>query len=392
VLADPDNAMTHLLAMLEKGKPSAVSNAALRILGSIAGVPDTPKAQKDVAVAELIKRTEGMMNNVYYEAAIEGLVRANDSRAVGPLRKMTKGMAKAKEVKRAALRGLALTYKDAGAIEQLKSGLEGGMMSDAEDQLAAAVTLIEAGDQAGFDWASRKLEPKKGGFVKGLMKTKSDIDPVPRLVLTLIDKRGDQSRAVLTKALEGRTAGDGIWAAIHIGLLELGDASHLADVKSVASGDYAASTRMRAATALAAHKDYSGIAALASIAADKRSKPGLRSAVAATLGRIDHPDSVPPLVALLADKDASVRASAAYALARLNTPAALDGIGKAWEAEYERPAIVQAHLLRSATGRFQKEQVKNIAGRAAASQHASVKFLAAAVTPAAAAPPAKKKK
>ena len=64
--------------------------------------------RRDAIVAELIKRTEGMMNNLYYEAAIEGLLRAKDGRAVEPLRKMTKGIAKAEEVKNAALRGLAI--------------------------------------------------------------------------------------------------------------------------------------------------------------------------------------------------------------------------------------------------------------------------------------------
>ena len=45
----------------------------------------------------------------------------------------------------------------------------------------------------------------------------------------------------------------------------------------------------------------------------------------------------------------------AYALARLTTPAALDGMAKAFDATYERAPVVQAHLVRTAATRFPKE-------------------------------------
>ena len=379
VLADPDNAMTHLMALLARDKPAEVTNAALRILGDVAGDEATPKAQRDAIIAELIKRTEGMLNNLYYEAAIEGLVRAKDGRAVEPLRKMTKGIAKAEEVKNAALRGLALTYKDAAALEQLRAALKGS------NQLFAAVTLIEAGDGAGFEYAAQKLTPQKKGGLKGLLKTKSDVDPAPTLVRALLTRGDAQSRDVLTRALEGRAENDPLWPTINVALLELGDTSKLATVKTIVGGDYSTITRTRGAIALAKNNDYSGIAALSAIAADRKSRPEVRSSVADALAKIDHADSVAPLVALLADSNAGVRASAAYGLARLTIPAALDGMAKAFDASYERTPVVQAHLVRTAASRFPKEaRTKTLVEKAKGAQSASVKFIAAALTPAAA--------
>ena len=395
VIADPENAMTHLTAMLAKDKPEQVTNAALRILGDVAGDEATPKAQRDAIMAELIKRTEGMMNTIYYEGAIEGLVRAKDGRAVEPLRKMTKGMGKSDEVKQAALRGLALTYKDSAALEQLRAGLKGGMMSNAENQLFSAVTLIEAGDAAGFDYATQKLTPQKKGLMKGLMKSKSDIDPAPALVRALRARGDQQSRDVLTKALEGRAENDALWPSINVVILELGDASKLETVKKIVAGDYSTITRTNGAIALAKQKDYSGIAALNAMAADRKAKPALRVSVADALADINHDDSVAPLVSLLGDASPSVRAAAAYALTRLSGAAALDGIAKAYDASYERSPVVHAHLVRTAVAKFPKDaRTKSLVDKAKGSQSASVKFIALSLGTSAAAPPppAKKKK
>lgn len=362
-----------------------MTNAALRILGDVAGDEGTPKAQRDLFVAELIKRTEGMLNNLYYEAAIEGLVRAKDGRAVEPLRKMTKGLGKSDEVKQAALRGLALTYKDSAALEQLRAALKGS------NQLFAAVTLIEAGDAAGFEYATQKLTPQKKSALKGLLKTKSDVDPAPVLVRALLHRGDAQSRDVLTKALEGRAENDPLWPTINVVLLELGDASKVGTVKKIVAGDYSTIVRTRGAIALAKQQESStGIAALEEMAADRNAKPELRASIADALAKIDHADSVRPLVSLLADPSPSVRASAAYALARLTTPAALDGMAKAFDATYERTPVVQAHLVRTAATRFPKEaRTKALLDKAKTAQNASVKFIAVALAPAA---PAKKKK
>lgn len=386
VIADPENAMTHLTAMLAKGKPEQVTNAALRILGDVAGDEATPKAQRDAIVAELIKRTEGIMNTIYYEAAIEGLIRAKDGRAVEPLRKMTKGLGKSDEVKQAALRGLALTYKDSAALEQLRAGLKGA------SQLFSAVTLIEAGDAAGFEYATQKLTPQKKGLMKGLMKSKSDVDPAPVLVRALRTRGDQQSRDVLTKALEGRADNDPLWPTINVVLLELGDTSKLETVKKIVAGDYSPTTRTFGAVALAKNKDYSGIAALSAMA----SKPALRASVADALAEIDHADSVAPLVSMLGDSSPSVRAAAAYALTRLTNAAALDGFAKAYEATYERTPVVHAHLVRTAVTRFPKEaRTKALVDKAKTSSSASVKFIAlssSGAAPTAPPPPAKKKK
>ena len=382
VFADPENGMTHLSAMLAKDKPEAVSNAALRIMGAVAADESTPKAQRDAIVTELIRRTEGLMNTIYYEAAIEGLIRAKDGRAVEPLRKMTKGLGKSDEVKQAALRGLALTYKDAEALTQLRNALKGS------NQLFAAVTLIEAGDAAGFDYATQKLTPqKKGGGLKGLLKTKSDVDPAPPLARALLLRGDEKSREVLTKAMEGRAENDPMWPVLTVALLELGDTARLDAVKAIVASDaHSELTRMRGVVALAKNKDYSGVAALSSMT--RKATPSLKSSLADALADIDHTDSAAPLVALLGDANAGVRASAAYALARLTSPAALDGLAKAFDTDYERVPVVQAHLVRSAATRFPKEaKTKALLDKARAAPSASVKFIALALGPAADAKP-----
>ena len=117
--ANPAEAFTTLMALTGKGNQADVTNSALRLLGDLAGAEGCPPEQKDAAIKELTARTQGMMNNIYYEAAIEGLARARDPRGIEPIRKLTGGI-NANEVKRAAKRALLLTFKDAATLESVR--------------------------------------------------------------------------------------------------------------------------------------------------------------------------------------------------------------------------------------------------------------------------------
>jgi HEAT repeat protein len=389
--SDPDKAYSILMGLLDTKHGDAVNATALRVLGDLATAEGFPKEKKDAVVDELIKRTHGMMNATLYPAAIDGLLRTKDPRAVEPLRGLTKGMLKGPEVKRAALRALLLGYGDAGARESLQKDLKGGFMKEPQDQAAAALILIEAGEPAGLDWALQYLSKKK----------KKDPDFSPELVAALVERGDDAARGVLAKAVVTQDPGDWITTDMAIGLLQLGDASAIGAVRAALAKKDWPETRIRAAVALASQKDYSGIPVLKQMtesegllktafklalgnAVDVES---MRVAVASGLGRIDHADAVPVLISLLADKSERVRLSAAYALSGMTSDAALDGLARAMETDYgkegsrSRNPQVRAHLLRSATARFPADpRTRALLEKGGASDAVSVRFLALAET------------
>ena len=107
--------------------------------------------------------------------------------------------------------------------------------------------------------------------------------------------------------------------------------------------------------------------------------------VAYALARIDKPEVVPMLAALLDDKSAAVRSSAAEALARMADPAALDGCGRALDVDYgtlEGRSVnpeQHAHLVRSAALRFPGDaRLPALFQKASDSQAPTVRFLAVA--------------
>jgi HEAT repeat protein len=389
--ADPDKAFSVLIGLLDSKNGEEVNAAALRLLGRLAASEGFPQEKKDAVVDELIKRTHGMLNTSLYPAAIDGLMRAKDPRAVEPLRGLTKGMMKGPEVKRAALRALLLGYADAGAREALQKDLKGGFMKEPKDQVAAALVLIEAGDAAGLDFALQYLSKKK----------KKDPDFSPELVFGLVERGDDAARGILAKAVVVQDPGDWIAADMAIGMLSLGDASAIEIVRSALGKKDWPETRIRAAVALAGQKDYSGIPVLKQMTESEGllktafklalgnapDVESMRVAVASGLGRIDHKDAVPILTALLQDKSDRVRLAAAYALSGLKDPAALDGLPRALETDYgkegsrSRNPEVRAHLLRSAASRFPEDpRTAALLKAGSATDVVSVKFLALAET------------
>jgi HEAT repeat protein len=399
--AEPDKAVPFLISVMnDASMPEEAKSASLRVLGQLASERVLPKDQRDAAVDELIKRTEGFMNSTLYPAAVDGLVRSHDPRAVEPLKKMLKGMSKSDEVKKSAMRGLALVYKDPAGIEALKGGLKGGMMSDPKMQIFCAATLIRADEQAGFDWAADKLakkQSKAGGFMSKVWNSagpSDNADPEPQLMAALFDNGNEKSKAMLAQVIDAHHSPEWIYGAANIDLLRLGDASRVEAVKKIADdSSFIPEQRAQAAIALAKNKEYSGIAAISGILNDRKTDNGEKMAIADALAIIDRPECVPPIAQLLGDKDRDVRFSAAYALSDLTRSEALDAYPKALSTNYGngRDADVQAHLIRAAAHHFGKNATTVIeSGKS--SQSAPVRLLAIALTSNPSSAPATKKK
>jgi HEAT repeat protein len=385
----PDQAIAILTGLLAGSNPVEIQNVALRLLGGLATAEGLPKEQHDAIVDDLIKRTHGFMNSSNFEAAVDGLAQTRDPRAVEPLRGLTKGFAKGDEVKRAAKRALLLVFQDAGAREALKKDLKGGFVAQPENQVFAAHTLIDAGDPAGFDWARDYLSKKK-----------KDADYSGELIWALAGKGGEPAHAALAAAAAMRKPGELVTASMSIALLSLGDASRIDVVRAALMNKDWPNTRLEAAVALAGQKDYSGVPVLESLTRDTSlfkkaldavlgarslDPASVKSAVASALGRIDHSESVPVLISLLGDKTDAVRLSAAFALAAMSDPAALDGLTRALETDYgqhegrTRNPEVHAHLVRSAALHFAADpRTALLVKMASESKFVSVRFLALA--------------
>ena len=147
-------------------------------------------------------------------------------------------------------------FHDQGATDALLKQVKGGFLSQPPDQVAAAATLIEGGHAAGFDFAGKFLSKKR-------KDEELDLALEPAVVL---GRRGDLSGLPVLKEMTEKTS--------------LGGA-----LKLLASG---------------------------------KSRPdpdSVKMEVAEALARIDKPEVVPMLNALLSEKSAAVRSSAAEALA-----------------------------------------------------------------------------
>jgi HEAT repeat protein len=393
---EPDRAFALVLGMVndkQSGVPNddEVVNLGLRLLGEMAGSDALAKPQKDRAVEELMKRTKGLSNTTHKAASAEGLVASRDPRAVEPLKGMTKGMLKDQDASRIATRGLFLVFQDAEATESLQKKLKGGLMAVADEQVGAAITLIEGGNSAGFDFAAKFLAKKRKDEEVGLA-----LDLVRALTL----KGGDPAKQALSTALAAGKPKEWQTAVLAIALMNLGDSTGRATVEAALKNKDWPGTRIDAAVALGRAGDLSGLPVLQEMMAKPSlgkalkllatgrapSDPeSLRMSIADALGRIDQPDVVPVLVSLLDDGSPAVRSSAAEALSSMTQPAALDGLVRAVEVDYgtleKRSVNPEQHagLVRVAARRFPQEtKTSALLKKAADSPIASVKFLALA--------------
>ena len=390
--ANPERALTILTGLVDKSQPEEVINTSLRMLGDLAGTEDYPAAHKDAAVKELVARTQGMMNTVYYVAAIDGLARSKDPRGVEPIRKLT-GATKGTEVQRAAKRALLIDFKDPAIVEVLRKDAKGGFMKTDDDKFYAGALLIEAGDDAGFAYAKEQLTKKQGGF----LSSKNQVDYRPDLVRILVTYGGQKAVPVLQAGLAARKSDEWLRAFTAIGLLELGDTTGMDDARKALTVQEWANTRMRATEALAKHGDLSGVAVLKTmvqnpgtlkkfldlIGGKAGDRDALCASIAGSLGRINHPDSVPVLTSLIGDGSDQVRLAAAYAVADMTDPSALDAYAPALAADYgkdegrTRTPDVAAHLLRTASVRFPGDpRTRTLLTQASKSEMPTVRFLA----------------
>jgi hypothetical protein len=395
--ADPVKAFDVLMGLAQKGIKGNgdLARIALRLLGSLAGAKNCPPAKRDAAVEELIKRTEGLLNNVFYVAAIDGLVLSQDRRAIEPMRKMTKGLGRNADVERAAKRGLLIGFKDDSVVPQLEKDTKGGFGKDDENRFFAGALLVEAGHDSGFAWAQERLTKKKGGLSK--LKGGGDGDELADIVTVLVRKGGPKAVAVLQAALPVRKPDEWLTAHVAVGLLELGDTTGIEISRQALGNGKWLRTRLRAAEALARQGDLSGVPVLKALTEDTglwkkagdlalgrfRDPEEVKSVVAASLGRIDKPEAAEVLAGLLDDKSDEVRTAAAYALARMKDKSALAGLAKGLLVDFgkdgsrARTPEVQAHLLRMALLHFPKTpRTSEIAKLASQSEIVSVRFLA----------------
>lgn len=432
--AKPDESVSRLMALTKDPDPQ-VAGRSLLLLGQLAGSDGFPAEKRTEIIKSITSFTSGMKKATYGEWACHGLVATGDAAVVPTLQSLSKGMMNA-DFYACSRRGLLLTFNDKSVVPLLSKTLQGGMMSTSKpgDKLSAAGLLIEAGEDAGYTWASQQLTAKKASTMKKFMATSSDdtFDFKPSTVSLLAGGKREKSLPVLTTGFDAAAAGSWIQTWIAIAMLELGDKSHIDLVKasmSVPEWDF---TAVRAAEALARNGDYSGIGALGPVydralagtessagaellalvsgsgseySMDREAKLArltrLRVQIADVLGEMNRADAVPLLEKMLADPAASVRVAAAHSLTSMTDKAAARGLAKAYDVDYgksgsgSRNPVMQAAIVRAAGVRFPGDPAtKTLLASAAKSSYPSVKFMALTLDKPAAKPaskPAKKK-
>jgi len=310
-------------------------------------------------------------------------------------------------------------------VPLLEKQLQGGKLSTEKpwERYAAASVLMQAGIDSGYQWAAGEFakgaQKKKGamGFMRKMMATEKEVDFKPALVNTLVWIGGDKAKRTLSDAIAVAERGSWIETWIAVGLLELGDTTHVGLVRAALGNPAWEFTLVRVATALAKHEDFSGVAALDKLyrkaaqglepepvkavvaflggegdlyLADRGERKQrllrLRRQIADALATIDRPECTPILVAILDDGDASVQSAAAYALARMRDPSAADGLAKAIRIDYgsvngsSRNRVIHAHLVRSAAAHQSRTKgARAVVAHAKTSSFPSVQFLALSV-------------
>jgi hypothetical protein len=404
-LARPDQAYDFLMDQVENAPDDDRRNAALRMLGYLAADPNIAEDKKAAILDVLVDYTQGMLHANCYGAAVYALDVCADPRGKEALERFKSGMTHDKQVQRAALRSLLLTYEDPDIAPILRKQINRGMlsMSDWTDELYAGRLLTQIQDPEAFTWADKKLSKTRKGF----FDSDSEPDLKPDIVTIMVNYGGDKGCEVLAGVVDKYRDKDWLKTWIATGMLELGDPSKIDLVKKSIQNPNWDFTAIRITEALAKHGDYSGLAALQQLIEKRPPKKSsgmkllgalagkqddtkakarrlarLRIQIADALARMNQPACVPLLVKLLSDEDMYVRSSAAMALTRMTIPAALDGMDVAVATDYgaidglSRNPVIQARVARAAALRFPDDpRTADILAKARASNNDALAFL-----------------
>ena len=404
-LARPEQAYDYLMEQANGSDPAYVQ-VALPLLGILGSDPNIAADQKQAILDILEKKTAVMAGPDVQLAAVYGMRNINDPVVKDILMKFTSGLTVDKWVKREALRTLLLTYDDESVASTLSKMANAGSfsMTDDSEKVFAGLLLIEDQQPDGYTWAKKKLTPKRKNFF-----APDDKGPDPRadIVTTLVRYGGDKGKNVLSDVIDKYKDKDWLKTWIATGLLEFGDTTYIALVKSSLNNPEWDFTAVRIVEALAKNGDYSGLSvlqqliekrppkkssamkimgALAGQADDTKAKEQrlarLRIQVGDALARINQDDCVPLLELLLNDQDKYVRSNAALALTRMTKVSALNGMVKAMNVDYgianeeSRNPNIQAHIVRMASMRYPSDSTtKEIQKMGASSAYPSVAFL-----------------
>jgi len=344
--------------------------AALRGLGALAGSGALSPEQAAAAIDTLLRYARGKDNQPYFADAAEGLGRSGDARALPQLRDLAR--ADDPTVAQAALRALAVGLHDAGAAATMRRYLDD---RNPAVQLRAADALIDAGDEAGFAWAREVITSRRD-------PDSGRTDLRPRVVRDLVERGDARSRQVLQAALEQGAGNDFLHVWIEIGLLQLGDRSRLEPaLAAIGRHDWALDRpgikqlwqriqpllQIAAQTAMGMPLSPQQVAkVVVNFALAERARAGERAAdrdlvslqvrlqVCDALASVDDPRASAAMIGLLVDSEPAVRLNAAKALLAQPGGSAIDGLVRAYHADFgqeegsSRTPEVRAALLRAA--------------------------------------------
>lgn len=397
-----DAALGGISASGPKGQTSVnvvwLRGAALRGLGVLVGSGSLPADQSAADFEALMRYAQGKDHEPYFADAAEGLGRAGDARAKGPLQELAH--AKDPKVAQAALRALAVGMHEPGATAQVRRYLDD---RDPNVQLRAVDTLLDAGDEAGYTWA-REL------IVSSRDADSGTTDLRPRVVRDLVARGDARSRAALENVLQQGGGNDFLRAWVAIGLLQLGDRNQLeSTLTAIGRHDWTLDRpgvkelwqkirpflQLAAQAALGAPVTAQQAArVILNFALAERAKAierasdrevaslQIRLQACDALATVDDPRASEQLTALLADPEPAVRLSAAQALVLQPNKAALDGIVKAYHADFgaaegtSRTPEVRAALLRAALTRAPTdERTRALVREAARAEEPGIQFM-----------------
>jgi HEAT repeat protein len=380
--------------------------ASLRGLGALVGSGLLTPEQQESAMQPLLRYAGGKDNAQYWAAAAMGLGRARDPRGLGPLHELA-GDRKDPQVESAALHALGAGFHESAALAELRRRLDD---KSAEVQFAAADALLEAGDEAVYQWAREIITSKRAPDAQTL-------DLRPRVVRTLVAHPDARSRQALEEILHQGAGNDWLNAWIAVGLLEMGDGAQLAAVEaavrksdwtldratlgsawrkirplvhigmsvamSVATGGMSSAQAAREIARVVINMGTGELAKVSEFAADREvASLQLRFQACQAFAGSNDPAVGAELTALVADPQPAVRLSAAHALALRPDPASLDGLIVAYHADFgaeegtSRTPEVRAALLRAALNRAPADpRTRALVEEAAASSDPGIRFV-----------------